>query len=411
MASLWDFARRLRGELSQTFRSLSHRNFRIYSAGQLVSLIGSWMQSVALQWIAFDMTHSAVLLGLVGLFTNIPVLLLSLPAGALADRFDRRKVLIITQWIELALAATLTVLVVFGVLQVWMILALSVVAGICTAFEMPSRQSLVPELVQGQDLVNALSLNSVILNFTRMVGPALGAVLLTSFGEGVCFGLNAASFLAAIVTLGMLHLQPKTSAATTTSQSGYASMKEGVRIALGNSEIRNLFILTFFTAFFGFQFTILMPVFVKEVYHQTAQSLGLLTSATAVGSLAASLFFASRAKPETLKRILKFAAVGVSLSLLAFAASPTMLLSLPILAVTGIAFSLQFNSSNSLLQLAVDDAVRGRIMSLYSMILLGSAPFGSLLLGYVSDLYGAPLAVTISGLACGICSLFYVTRK
>ena len=173
---------RLRHELSQTFRSLRHPNYLKYSAGQLVSLTGSWMQTTALAWIAYNLTHSALFLGLVGLFCNIPVLLLSLFGGMVADRYDRRRVLVIAQWISMALATVLTALVYTDNLQVWMILALSVVSGIISAFEVPSRQAIVVDLVKGQDLVNAISLNSVIFNSTRILGPALGAILLGQIG-------------------------------------------------------------------------------------------------------------------------------------------------------------------------------------------------------------------------------------
>lgn len=403
--------RYLLDELGQTFRSLRHRNYRLYSLGQLVSLTGTWMQSIALQWLTYSLTHSAWMLGLIGLFSNLPVLLFSLPAGAVADRLDRRRVLIATQWVDLTLAAVLTGLAAAGCLHVWMIFVIAFLQGTCTAFEMPCRQAIVPDLVQGTDLVNALSLNSVILNFSRMVGPALGAIVLGVYGAAACFGLDAASYLAAIVTLSVLRLDKKPVDPSKPVSSGVVSMKEGLTAALGNSDIRNVFVLTFFTAFFGFQFSILLPVFVKDVFKEAAFSLGWLTSATAVGSLAASLFFASRGKPETLKRMLKFAAVGVSITLLALAASTSLAVALIVLVLTGIAFSLQFNGCNSLLQLSVTDALRGRVMSLYSMIVLGSAPLGSLVIGLVSDTYGAPFAVAICGLACGIGALFYITRK
>lgn len=408
-SSIKQLGARLRAELAQTFRSLRQPNYRTYSIGQLISLTGSWMQSVALQWIAYDMTHSAWLLGVVAVFTNVPVLLLSLLGGAAADRYDRRRILIATQWVELIVAVVLTALVATGSLQIWMILGLSSIMGIATAFEMPSRQALVPELSNQDDLVNAISLNSVILNSTRMVGPAIGAVLLASWGGAICFGINAFSFLAAIITLHMLRLTPK--APVEKKPGATTSMLDGLRAVISTPAIRNLFILTFFTSFFGFQFTVLLPMYVRDVFHRSAESLGLLTAATGVGSLAASLFFASRAKPELLKRTIKIAAVGVAVTLLAFAASPYLPLTLVILVFTGIAFSMQFNSSNSLLQLGIDDAVRGRVMSVYSMILLGAAPFGSLLIGMLADAYGAPLAVAVCGIACSFSALFFITRK
>lgn len=402
---------RVRQELSQTFRSLRHRNFRLYNLGQLISLTGSWMESVALQWITYQMTHSAWLLGLVAVCTNGPVLFFSLWGGTVADRFDRRRTLIATQWIDLLLAAVLTVLVATNVITVWMILLLSVLTGITTAFEMPCRQAIVPDLIEKQDMVNAVGVNSIILNTTRMIGPAVGAFLLATVGDAVCFGLNTLSFVAAIVTLYLLRLPQREKVRDSQSVDERLSITAGLKESWRNKELRNLFVLMLFTSFFGFQFSALLPVFVSDVFHESAEWLGFFAGACAFGSLAASLFIAGRLKPEGLKSTIKAAAVGISVTLLGFALSRSMIGTVVVLVLIGIVYSLLFNCSNSLLQLSVSDSLRGRVMSVYTMILLGASPFGSLVIGRVADSVGAPWAMAVCAIACGFSALFYITRK
>lgn len=401
-------AARIRDGLAQTFRSLRHPNYLIYSGGQLVSLTGSWMQAMALSWITYTLTHSALFLGLVGLFANIPILLLSLFGGMVADRYDRRRVLIATQWFWMALAVVLTALVYTDSLQVWMILALSAASGIVTAFEVPSRQSIVSELVEGNDLVNAISINSVIFNTTRMFGPALGALLLGRFGPEICFGLNALSFLSAIFTLSLLRVQKRDGDA---SDRPKTPIKEGLRIAFGDQQIRNILVLTLFTSFFGFQFSALLPVFVADVFHASAQALGFLAAASALGALGGSLLLAHHGEQRTLHRNICIASSGVAVTLLAFAFAPNLWLAALAEVFIGLSISMQLNSSNSLLQLTVPNHARGRVMSTYTMILLGAAPFGSVVIGKFSDLWGAPMAVAVCAIACGLSSLYYITRK
>ena len=400
-------AAKLRGEFATTFSSLRHRDYLVYSIGQLVSMTGTWTQQIALAWITYSITHSAWLLGLVSLFANVPVLLLSLVGGMVADRFDRRRVIMITQYVEMALATLLTVLVFTNHLEVWMILGMSALFGVANAFEMPARQAFFPELVHGENLVNAISLNSVIFNITRMCGPALGAILLVAVGQAACFGLNALSFLAAIVTLHML--RPEITPAP--KKKSKVPMSEGLRIAFGTAPIRNIFILTFFTSFFGFQISALLPVFVSDVFHASAGSLGLLSAASALGALGGSLFLASRGKKEQLSRTAGLAAIGVALTLFAFSFSHSIWLSAAINIFIGVAVSMQLNSANSLLQLSVTDDVRGRVMSVYTMTMLGAVPFGSLAIGHLADIMGAPIAVLVCAVACGLSALFYITRK
>ncbi len=405
---LQELSATVRRELSQTFRSLRHRDYLTYSAGQLVSLTGTWMQTVALIWITYSLTQSAWILGLVGLCSNVPILTLSLFGGMVADRFNRRKVLIITQWLSMTLAVILGSLVFTHNLQVWMILALASIQGVISAFEVPCRQAIVSELVGGNDMVNAISLNSVIFNTTRMVGPAIGAVLLASFGETICFALNALSFVAALITLYRL---PEGTTPEAGENRQRPSILEGLKVVAASPEIRNVLVLTAFTSLFGFQFAVLLPVFVKTVFHAEATTLGLLTSAAAFGSLAGSLLLANRGKGPSLKRGITWAACGVAVTLFAFALSSSLTLTIFLEILIGLSISIQLNSSNSLLQLSVPEELRGRVMSVYTMILLGISPLGSVIIGRAADTFGAPLAVAFCAALCGVSALFYLTRK
>jgi MFS family permease len=393
MAITSRLAARLRDEFGKTFRSLRQPNYLMYSGGQLVSMTGTWMQAMALSWITYSLTNSALLLGLVGVCTNIPVLFFSLLGGKVADRYDRRRVLIIGQWLSMAIAGVLTLLVFTDSLTVWMILLLSFAAGTVSAFEVPSRQAFVADLVHGQDMVNAISINSVIFNMTRVVGPALGAIALAGTGPTVCFAINTVSFSAAIFTLYKLRLEAKPRKEGEEEKS--ASISEGLRAAFGNPQIRNILVLTAFTSFFGFQFAALLPVFVKDVFNASPSALGFLSAASAVGALASSLFLASRGKPSELHRNICIAAVGVGVTLLLFALSRSLWLTAFIELFIGFSISMQLNSANSLLQLSVKDDVRGRVMSIYTMLLLGAVPFGSVVIGSLTDNVGAPLAVAV----------------
>jgi MFS family permease len=399
---------RIRAEAAQTFRSLHQPNYLRYSVGNFISLTGTWTQSVALSWLTYNLTGSAWMLALVALCTNVPVLLFSLFGGMVADRYDRRLVLLVSQWIEMGLALTLATLFFTGGLQVWMIFVLSAIQGLVTAIEVPSRQAFVADLVGGNDMVNAISLNSVIFNSTRMLGPAMGAILLSHFGEGICFALNALSFMAAIFTLSRLRIPKKEQAPGDEKK---PTVIEGLKVALGNSTVRHILMLTVFTSFFGFQFAFLIPVFVKTIFDGTGHALAVLTSASAAGALLGSLFLASRGKPEFLKRNIRLASLGVALTLFVFAFSTNLWLSALAEFIIGASISIQLNSSNSLLQLSLPNKFRGRVMGVYTMILLGAVPFGSLVIGYASDTFGAPLAVAGCAIACTASALVYVTRK
>lgn len=405
------FGARLRSEMGQAFRSLRNPHYRTYAAGQLVSLTGTWMQSVAFTLLAYKLTGSAAMLGAVALASYVPVLLLGLFGGQLADRLPRRKILIVTQTAEMLVAGVATVLVFSGHMQPWTILAAAAANGICLAFEMAARQAFTHDLVGGEDVVNAVSLNSVMWNSSRMFGPALGALVLAFAGEGVCFALNTVSFLASILTLKVIRTQEELGLAAPkpkrTDKSEHPLL-DGLKLSWSTLPIRNILVLALVISFFGFQYSVLLPVFVKQILKAPEWSLGVLQACIAFGALAGSLALASRGKGNNMRRIVCAAAVVFGLTLFAFAWSNVLALTVLSLMVLGLSMSVVWSGTNAFLQVIAPEEYRGRIMSVYSSISLGISPFGSLLMGTFADAYGAPLAVTVCACACALVAGFYV---
>lgn len=399
-------------EFGQTFRSLNNRNYRLYSTGQLISVTGTWMQSVALSWTTYSLAHSASILGLVGFTSNLPVLLFGLWAGSLADHYNRRKVLITTQMLSMLGAAVLAALAFHDGLQVWIIMAFTLLAGTISAFENPARQAFVSDLVRGQDMVNAVGLNSVIFQTTRLLGPALAAILLAHFGVSVCFALNCLSFLASLIALYRIRIASDINTGVAEPAKKRPSIKEGIAVARKTPAIRNILLLTAVTSFFVFQIFVLLPVFVGEVLHAKAGALGLLTASSAAGALVGALFMAARGKGPFLRRWAGLANLGLSVAMLAFALSTKLYLSAAIEVFIGLCMTLQMSSSNSLLQLTAPPEFRGRIMSMYTMLLFGVAPLGNLVMGRLADSIGAPHTLMLAAFVCAVSSGVYllVTR-
>lgn len=406
------FGAKLRSEMGQAFRSLSNRHYRTYAAGQLVSLTGTFMQSVALTLLAYKLTGSAAMLGAVAFASYVPLLLLGLVGGQLADRLPRRKILIVTQIAEMLIAGVATVLVFTGLMQPWTILAVATAHGFALAFEMAARQAFTHDLVGGDDVVNAVSLNSVMWNSSRMFGPALGAVVLALVGEGFCFALNTVSFLASILTLKVIRTQAELGLAVpqkkTTTESTEHPMLDGLRLAWGTRSIRNILILALVISFFGFQYSVLLPVFVEDILRTPSWTLGLLQAFIALGALVGSLALASRGKGNTMRKVVALAAAVFGFTLFAFAWSNALLITVPLLMVLGLSMAVVWSGTNAFLQVIVPEEYRGRVMSIYSSISIGLSPFGSLLMGGFADAYGAPMAVTVCAVACSLVAGFYL---
>ncbi|HUM01644.1 MAG TPA: MFS transporter [Thermoanaerobaculia bacterium] len=379
-------------------RSLRHRNYRLFFGGQLISLIGTWMQNVAQSWLVYRLTGSEALLGLVGFAGLIPIFLLSPFGGAIADRADRRRILIATQTASLCAALALALLTLLGAVTVWHVVGTAVTLGIVNAVDVPTRQAFVPGLVGEQDLPNAIALNSSMFNGARIVGPAVAGVVLSAVGEGWCFAANAVSFLAVIVGLVLMdvpaHVPQRQNLST------MAQIAEGFRFAWNNVPIRALLLLLGIVSLTGMPYSVLMPVFADRILHGGAGSLGFLMAASGCGALAGALLLASRREIRGLGLWIAFAAAGFGASLILFSFSRTLWLSIAFLVPAGFTMIVQMASSNTLVQTMVPDKLRGRVMSVYSMMFLGMAPFGSLLAGALAERIGAPTTVAAGGAVC-----------
>lgn len=381
--------------LPSRFRALDHRNFRLFFYGQLVSLIGTWMQSVAQGWLMHRLTGSAFMLGLLGFTQFLPVLFLALWAGVVADRVDKRRLIIITQILALVQAASLAAVVTLGVVQPWMVIALSLVFGVVSAFDLPARQSFLVEMVGKEDLPNAIALNSAAFNSARVLGPAVAGVVMAAAGEGACFWINAVSYLAVLATLMMMNLPPHVADAGG-GKNTLSTLREGVDYALGTRSIRNLLVLLGITVGLGFQYMVLLPVYAREILHASEWAYGLMLSAFGVGSLCSAVMMTRQQDRRTLRRNLLIGLATSGLGLGAFAWSRVLPLSMAMGFLAGFGLILYIASTNTLLQLTTQDRFRGRIMSLYTMMLIGTAPVGSLLAGWIAQRWSAPVATSVS---------------
>ncbi len=387
------------GSVATAFvRAFKHRNYRIFFAGQLVSLVGTWMQSVAQSWLVYQLTGSATLLGLVGFCGQIPVLVLATLGGAVADAADRRRILLATQTASMLLALTLSALTFTEVVRVWHVFTLAALLGVSNAFDIPARQSFVVEMVGREDLPNAIALNSSMFNGARIVGPAVAGLLVARVGEAWCFLLNGASYVAVIVGLLMISVARRERAPR--ALSGLAHAAEGFRYVARTGPIRGLMLMLGLTSLFGMPYAVLMPIFADQILGGGAQGLGLLMGASGIGALGAAVTLAGRRTVRGLGRWVAYASAGFGLGLIAFSFSRSFWLSAAILVPTGFAVMIQMAASNTLVQAMVPDELRGRVMAVYSMMFMGFAPFGALLAGWLAERVGAPETIALGGLVC-----------
>ena len=390
--------------LPPTLRALKHRNFQLFVSGQLISLIGTWMQNVAQAWLVYRLTGSSLLLGSVGFAGQFPVLFAAPLAGIVADRYNRHKVVIGTQTAMMMLAFILALLTLTGKVTIAEIFILAVLLGLVNAFDIPARQSFLVEMVGREDLINAIALNSSMFNGARIVGPAIAGILVARIGEGWCFFVNGVSYIAVIIGLLMMRVPPRAGARAGTS---LAHVLEGFRFVRNTAPIRALLVLLGVVSLVAMPYTVLMPIFADRILHGGARGLGILMGATGVGALAGALTLASRTGVHGLGRWVTLSCAGFSLSLIAFALSRNFWLSAAFLVPVGFSMMLQMSSSNTLIQAMVPDELRGRVMSVYSMMFMGMAPFGALLGGAVADRLGAPLAVVMGAIvAMGAAAIF-----
>jgi MFS family permease len=390
-------------------RALGHRNYRLFVAGQGVSLIGTWMQQVGLTWLVYSLTKSAFLLGLVGFSSQIPTFFIAPFAGVLTDRSNRHRTLLVTQTAAMLQAGALAALTWTGHVQVWHILLLGFGLGVVNAFDMPTRQAFLVDMVPDRAaLPNAIALNSSMVNAARLVGPSVAGLVIAVGGEVACFTFNAASYLAVIAALLLMRELPARPARP--PQRVWHGLKEGFAYAFGFAPIRTLLLLIGLVSLMGMPLSVLLPVFAEEILGGGATLLGFLMGASGIGALAAALYLASRTTVLGLGRQMIWATTFFGLGMAVFSLSRSVPLSLAALTVTGFCMMLQMAASNTLLQTIVDEDKRGRVMSLYTMAFMGTAPLGSLLAGAVADRYGAPVALQIGGAACVVGALLFGTR-
>lgn len=395
--------------LKSTFRSLNYRNYRLFFYGQSISLIGTWIQRITTPWLVYHLTDSVFLLGLVGFAGQIPTFLIAPFAGVLTDRWNRYHLLIVTQIAAMIQAFILAFLYLNGTIQVWQIVVLSVFLGIVNAFDIPVRQSFVVEMVEKkEDLGNAIALNSSMVNGARLLGPSIAGMLIAFTGEGVCFLLNGVSYIFVIASLLMMKIKPR--AIVRKDKHVVTEMKEGFRYTFGFAPIRYLILLLALISLMGMPYTVLMPVFAKEILHGGSHTFGFLIGASGLGALLGALYLASRKNVLGLDKLVPLAAATFGLGLIAFSFSRYFLLSLGLMVFVGLGMMLQMASTNTILQTIVEDDKRGRVMSFYTMAFMGTAPFGSFLAGSLASSLGAPNTLLIGGVSC-ILGAFVFARK
>jgi MFS family permease len=392
--------------LRRIFRALHARNYRLYLGGQSLSLIGTWMQRMALNWWVYRVTHSALALGGVGFAGQIPALLLAPLAGALVDRWDRQRLLLVTQILAMLQAFGLAWLVLADVATLGQVVGFSVVLGVINAVDMPTRQALMVDLVdQQEDLSNALAFNSMLTNGARLVGPTIAGLLIVSVGEGRCFLLNGLSYLAMLAAVWAMRLPPRPVAPPRAPV--LVEAHAGVRYAWSFTPIRAILLLVSAANLLGMPYQVLLPVFATDVLHGDAHTLGVLTAASGVGAILGALYMASRDSVLGLGRVLVLSTGLFGLGLVGLSWARHDLVAMLALVGASGGMMVLTTASNTVLQMLVDDEHRGRVMSFYTMAFLGTAPLGSLVAGAVAAQSGAPQAVRIGGVGCLLGALVF----
>jgi MFS family permease len=393
---------------SNTLRALRHRNFQLFFAGQLISLIGTWMQSVAQSWLVYRLTGSPALLGLVSFAGQIPIFVLSPIAGYAADRLNRHRVVIATQSASMLLALVLAALTLTDRIRIWELFVLAALLGVVNAFDIPARQSFLVEMVGRGDLMNAIALNSSMFNGARIIGPAIAGILVARIGEGWCFFANGISYVAVIGGLLLMQVQPFRPAPA--SMSPWETIREGFQYVAGTVPIRAIVMLIAIVSFAGMPYTVLMPVFADRILHVGPQGLGVLMGATGVGALGGALLLASRTALKGFTIWIPTAAAVFAVSLAGFAASNRMGLSCAMLFIAGFAVMLQVGASNTLIQSMVPDHLRGRAMSVYSMMYIGIGPFGAMAAGFAAGGFGARVTILAGAVISLMASAMFAFR-
>jgi len=384
------------------FPALKEKNFRYFWSGQCVSLLGTWMQRTAQQWLVYSLTKSPLLLGLLGVVQFTPMLFLSLFAGVFIDRFNKKKVLIVTQSILMLLAFILAFLVWTGIVQYWQILVLAGIMGIVNTVDMPTRQSFIPELVEKKSMINAIGLNSSVVNVARILGPALAGYVMVRFGPTLCFFLNGISFIAVII--GIILIKPSHSYIRKQSKNVFMDLKEGLKYIKSNKTILIAILSLFAVGTFSMNSDVIIPAFASVVLHKGATGYSILLSVMAVGSLIAALTVATRSKKGPSKKLIYWSSILVCLSQIALFFIHAYFISLIVLAFVGF-FTIAFSASvNSIIQLNTSNAYRARVMSVYTLAFNGTTPIGNIFAGAIAEKYGPNFGF----FGCGVVALIFM---
>ena len=395
-----------------TFNAFKGRNYRLYFIGQSVSLIGTWMQKTAVSWVIYSLTHSKFMLGVTLFATMFPSFIFSFLGGVVSDRYNRYKVLLLTQVLSLVQAAVLTVLIFLGDYNVWVIIFLGVLLGIINAFDVPARQSLVYEMVDDKKVLpNALALNSSMVNLSRLIGPGIAGLIIEKWGDVVCFGLNAVSFVAVIISLLLMKL-PKYIAKKHT-KNVFGELKEGIQYVKQTPAIAYIILMLAAVSLFVLPYTTLIPVYAKDIFHGTASTFGIIDSFIGLGAFSGAIFLASQKPGANLRKILAVNTIVFGVGLTLFSYAPYYPLALAFAAIGAFGMMSQVTISNTLIQTTVDLNMRGRVISLYAMAFFGMQPLGGLLIGFISQKIGVRNTVLIQGAIALVIGMFhfYVLQK
>jgi MFS family permease len=396
--------------IKDIFRSLRYRNYRLFFMGQSISLVGTWMQRIALPWLIFSMTDSAFLLGVVGFAGQIPTFLLAPFAGVLIDRWNRYTILVVTQVLAMIQSFILAWLFFSNSIEVWHIVVLSSFLGLINAFDMPARQAFTVDMIEKrEDLGNAIALNSSMFNAARLLGPSIAGVLIALTGEGMCFLINGISYIFVLAFLFMMKInREKVHKRHTDFLPG---IKEGFQYTFGFKPIKYIILLLALVSLMGMPYSVLMPVFARTILHGGPHTFGFLMGASGIGALSAAIYMASRKSVLGLGKIVPVFSVVFGLGLILFSLSRSFPLSVVLIAITGFGMIMQMTSSNTILQTVVDDDKRGRVMSFYTMAFMGTAPFGSLMAGAMANAIGGPATLVIGGSACILGALIFARKR
>jgi MFS family permease len=394
--------------LSGRFRAMQHRNFQLFIAGQLISLIGTWMQNMAQLWLVYQLTHSAALLGVFGFASQAPMLLFSWLGGYVGDRYDRHRGVIVTQTVSMILAFVLAGLTRANLINKWELIGIAFLVGIVNAFDVPIRQAFLVQMVGKEDLPNAIALNSSIFNGARVVGPAIAGFAIAWVGAGWCFFLNGLSFVAVIVALLIMRIEPRE--IKPSADSPLKSFVQGFRFAMSDLPIRSTLLLLSVLSLFGLQYSVFMPIYAQDILKGNARTLGWLMSAAGVGAVIGALQFAARTHYKGLARWIAATSTTCAVCLILFSQARTFWLCIAVLFVVGFAATSQMAATNTLIQNRVPDELRSRVMAVYATMFMGVQPIGALIAGGVAKRIEAQNTLTVFGSLVLVGSLIFVLR-